>query len=152
MRTILRVTTLVFVAACLFLPSGAAALNVIQPGVRTGIYEDGDNWFLGVDVKTKVAMIAVNPNFEWIFVDNANSFTLNVDGLLTVFPIPLLDPYVGAGIGTFYVKPDNRDSKNDFAFNLIGGVSFNVKLNPYVQIKYVITDNNTWVIAGGIHF
>lgn len=152
MRQTLQVTSITVILVCVLLSSAAEAVVGIQPGVRGGIYEDGDNWFLGVDVKTKVAMIAVNPNFEWIFVDHGNSFTLNLDGLFTVLPIPLMDPYVGAGIGTFYIDPDGGDSKSDFAFNLIAGASFNVPLKPYVQIKYIITDNNTFVLAGGVRF
>ena len=140
------------VLACSLFPTAAGAAKLVQPGVRGGVYTDGSNWFLGVDVKTKVAMIAVVPNFEWIFVDHANSYTLNVDGLFNVLPIPLMDPYIGAGIGTFYVKPDEGNSKNDFVFNLIAGASFNVAINPFAQIKYVITDNSTWVIEGGIRF
>jgi opacity protein-like surface antigen len=143
---------IVCILLCGLLPAQAQAIAGIQPGIRGGIYEDGNDFFLGVDVKGNIAMLHANPNFEWIFVDGANAFTLNLDALLTVFPIPIMDPYLGAGLGVYYVKPDNFDSTNDFAFNLIAGLGFNVVLDPYVQLKYVIGDNNTLVLAAGIRF
>ena len=130
----------------------AQALELLQFGVRGGYYEDFEEGFLGADVKMGFAMFDLNPNLEWIFVQNANAFTLNVDGTMTIFPIPLLDPYVGGGVGYIYTKPDGFDATNDFGLNLIAGLGLNVVLNPYVQLKYVISDNNTWVFVLGVHF
>jgi hypothetical protein len=151
-RSAIKISVIVCILLCGLLPAQAQAVPGIQPGIRGGIYEDGSNFFLGVDVKGNIAMLHANPNFEWVFVDNANVFTLNLDALLTVFPIPIMDPYLGAGLGVYYVKPDGFDSTNDFALNLIAGLGFNIILDPYVQLKYVITDNNTLVLAAGIRF
>ena len=124
----------------------------IQFGVRGGTYSDPSDPFIGADAKIGLGGFHVIPNIEWVFVDGGDFFTLNVDGTMTIFPIPILDPYVGAGVGWVRVKPDNLDATNEGAFNLIGGVSFNVPLDPFVQIKYVITEDNTWVFAVGARF
>ncbi len=151
MRTTIKTIVILCVLLCGLLPTQTQAIGP-QFGIRGGIYENGSDFFLGVDAKVGLAMLNVVPNFEWIFVDKANAFTLNLDAQLTIFPIPIMDPYLGAGLGYYYVKPDNFDSTSDFAFNLIAGLGFNIILDPFVQLKYIITDDNTLVLAAGIRF
>ena len=152
MHNVFKVFVVAFLLLCVFLSGHAHAVLSLQPGVRGGFYEDNSNFFVGFDLKSKIAIVTANPNFEWVFVDDGDLFTLNLDGLFTVFPIPIMDPYLGAGVGITYVKPEVADSENDFAFNLIAGLGFNIPLDPYVQIKYIITENNTFVFAAGIRF
>jgi hypothetical protein len=130
----------------------AHAILGLQPGVRGGFYEDSDSFFLGVDLKSQIAILHANPNFEWVFVDDGDLFTLNLDAFVNVFPLPVVDPWLGAGVGIGYSKPDTGDSESDFLFNLIAGVGFNILLDPYVMIKYIIAEDNTFVLAGGIRF
>jgi hypothetical protein len=152
MRSALKVSVIVCVLLSGLVPAQAQAFLGLQPGIRGGIYEDGNDFFLGVDLKTSLAILHANPNLEWVFVDNANVFTLNLDALFNIFPLPLVDVWGGGGFGVFYAKPDDLDSTSDFAVNLLAGLGFNVLLDPYVQIKYVITDDNTLVFAAGIRF
>jgi len=126
------------------------AQAILSPGVRIGTYE-GD-FFVGADLKFGLAMFHANPNIEYIFVDNATFFTASFDGFMNFLPLPVIHPYAGGGVGLVYVKPDDFDSKTDFALNLILGVDVSLPLNPYAQFKYVVTDDNAWVFAIGIRF
>jgi hypothetical protein len=134
-----------------FLPTSSHALGLIQPGVRVGLYED--DFYLGVDVLTEIAMLKANPNFEWVFIDGGDFYTLNLDAMINIFPFPAAHPYAGAGLAFLFAKPEGLESSNDLGLNLIAGASFTAPMKPFVHVKYIIAeDDDTFVIGGGIRF
>lgn len=147
------------VAACILAgvmaPHASDALPLIQPGVRAGFYsgEDATDFFIGVDALAAAGPFHVNPNFEWVFADKLDLYTLNLDAYMNVFPFPVVKPWAGAGLGFLYSKPEGLDSGSDVAVNLIAGAGFKIKMDPYVMIKYVVSDfDDIFVFAGGIRF
>lgn len=152
MRPVITTVLLVCVAVGVLSVGHAHALVGIKPGVRAGYYDDADAFFIGADVKFDLLMFRANPNIEWAFPDKGNLATFNFDGLMDFSFIPLISLYGGVGVAAVYTKPDNGDSKWDAGLNLLGGAGINVMLDPFVYIKYLITDNNTWVFGVGIRF
>jgi hypothetical protein len=50
-----------------------------------------------------------------------------------------------------FAKPENAESVTRGGFNLIAGFGADViPLSPYIQAKYIFTQNNQFVIAIGI--
>jgi hypothetical protein len=110
-------------------------------GIRGGYYTEVEEPFAGVEVLTHVGRrVYFNPNFEWIFVENANYFTLNGDFHYD-FPVGR-DVYVWAGAGLGWSSfdfegPDNSD--DDLVLNLLTGAGVNADgVIPYVQLKLIV--------------
>jgi hypothetical protein len=147
----LRRVAIMFVLACVLAPQLAQAGVRPKLGARLGAYED--DFFLGVDLLADVAMLHANPNFEWVFIDGGDLFTINADAYINIFPFPAVHPWAGGGLAFMYFKPDNFDSNTDVGVNLIAGAGFTLPMDPYVMIKYIIIEgDDTFVVAAGIHF
>ena len=129
----------------------AQAIVGIQPEVRGGYYFDAEAFALGVGADIHLTALHVVPNIEWAFADNADLITFNADAYFT-FVVPVIKPYAGGGLAWIYTNPDGFDSQNDFGVNLIGGLSLTAPLNPFAQLKYIIADNNEWVLMIGARF
>lgn len=152
MRTLVKSAIAVLFVLCVFC-GYAEAVMTVQPGVRAGYYDDSGKFFLGVDLKTDLATITINPNFEWVFVDDGDLFTANLDGTMDVLSaLPVVRPWIGAGFGLLYAKPEAFDSQTDAAINLLAGLDLGIPLNPYIMAKYIITENDTFVVGAGIRF
>jgi hypothetical protein len=119
-----------------------------------GRYTDREENFLGAGARIGLASITFNPNAEYIFTDNGTSYTLNLDGTMTVLPLGVGSGYVGAGLTFFTVDPDNADSSTDTGVNVLGGFGLSaVPFKPYAQIKWAfIQDDNPFAILVGIRF
>jgi hypothetical protein len=124
-------------------------------GVRGGYYTDIGEPFVGVEVLTHVGhRVYFNPNFEWIFVEDANYFTLNGD---FHYDFPLgRDVYVWAGAGLGWSSFDFEgpgNSDNDLVVNLLTGAGVNAGgVIPYVQLKLIVQDDTEFAIAVGLRF
>ena len=118
-------------------------------------YTEIEEPFVGVEVLTHLGhRVYFNPNFEWIFVENANYFTLNGDFHYD-FPVGR-DVYVWAGAGLGWSSfdfegPDNSD--NDLVLNLLTGAGVNAGgVIPYVQLKLIVEEDTEFAIAVGLRF
>jgi hypothetical protein len=141
------------VAAALSAP--ALAAGPIGWGVGGGKYgSDIDDYFATGGLYFSLGMITINPNAEWIFFDNGTSYTLNVDGKLTVLPLGAASGWLGAGLGRLTVDPDNASSTNDTVVNLLAGVGLNaVPFKPYLQGKYMLKDgDDPFGLSIGVRF
>jgi hypothetical protein len=128
----------------------------IKPGVRAGVYFDPTDAFIGAEVLMDVTdRWYFNPNFEYVFVDNADFVTFNFD---VHYDLPTDDVYVwiGAGLGILYFDPDapRFDSETDVGLNLIAGVGFRTgsRIVPFIQPKAFLSDDSEFSIAFGIRF
>jgi hypothetical protein len=145
-----------FVLSTLGVLAGAAtAAADTKLGFRGGYYTDIGEPFAGIELLTSVAhRVYFNPNFEYVFVENATYFTLNGDFHYD-FPVGR-DVYLWAGAGLGWSRfdfegPDNGD--DDLVVNLLTGAGVNAGgVIPYVQLKLIVEENTEFAIAVGLRF
>jgi hypothetical protein len=130
--------------------------RAVDFGVRGGFYSDAEAGFLGAELLTGLTRSwFLNPNFEYVFVDDGDLYTLNLDAHYD-FPTRARSPfYLWAGGGPAVIFSDNGfDDETDIGLNLLAGVGFGKEqaLRPYVQGKVVISDDTEAVIGLGIRF
>ena len=129
MSRFLILTALVLVAA----PTMFAA----DFGVRAGRYDDIEDDFVGAEMVFDLGRINVNPNIEYVLNDDVTAGSANIDLTFNIAEFGRVSPYLGAGVGLWYVDADGGDNTSDLLGNVIGGVSFNLDfLKPYAQVKY----------------
>jgi len=148
-----RVRLAVLVATGLVIASSASA-GPVGFQATGGWYTDNSDMFLGAGARVGFGSITVIPNAEYVFVDNAKSWTLNVDGTMSVLPLGVASGYVGAGLGWATVDPDKGSTNTDTVFNLIAGAGLNaIPLKPFGQFKYVMKDGDDRLqFAVGVRF
>jgi len=139
-------------ALVLIAPAASAAPIGLQ--ATGGWYTDNSDFFLGAGARFGLGTITVIPNAEYVFVQDAKQWTLNVDGTMSVLPLGVASVYVGAGIGWMTVDPDHGSSSTDTVFNLIGGAGLNaLPLKPFGQLKYSIKNGKDPIqFAVGVRF
>ena len=156
MRSIVNPAGAAFAAAVvlLALPGPASAADT-KFGVRGGYYTDIGEPFLGAEVLVPVARrIYFNPNFEYVFVENLNYWTLNGD---FHYDFPTHRPYyvwAGAGVGLLRVDPPGADnSDTDVGLNLLAGVGFKAgSVVPYFQAKVILKNGSEFALGFGVRF
>ena len=144
-------------AALLALALGALPAHAGGPiGLQAtgGWYTDSNNFFLGAGARMGLGSITAIPNAEYVFVDNAKSWSFNIDGTMSVLPLGIASGYVGGGIGWLTTDPDNGKSNTDTVVNLIAGAGLNTfPLKPFAQLKYVMKNgNDPFQFAVGVRF
>ena len=151
----LRILTLV--AVILVLTPAAFAADF---GVRAGRLSDRDEEFVGAEVLFDAGPVNINPNVEyWLTEGDVTEGTVNLDVTLDIFKVSSITPYIGAGVGLYYVD-DNFGSSTEPVGNLIGGVQLNLAfLKPYGQVKYTRSledddggDNDEIALTVGLRF
>lgn len=151
-----RRAALVITVALLLLSSPAAAETMF--GVRAGEYTDVGEPFVGVELLHGLGRsLWLNPNFEYVLVDDGDYFTLNLDVHYDFDVDRPLFVWLGAGAALISVDRDrprrDDDSETDFGLNLLGGVGWQAgPVVPYVQLKAILSDENETVIAFGLRF
>ena len=122
-------------------------------GVRTGVYTDVDKPFLGIEGLFGVGhSIYLNPNFEYVFLDEPKYMTFNFDFHYDFHTHSRAYVWAGAGLGVLYSDPDVGDSNTDVGLNLLFGVGLKGRVVPYVQAKVVVADDSFFVIGFGVRF
>jgi len=136
------------------------ALFAANFGVRAGRLNDAEENFVGAEVLFNIGSININPNVEYWLVDedNVTAGTANLDVTLNVARIGRVTPYVGAGVGLFYIDTDLGDDTETLG-NLLGGLNLDLDfLKPYAQVKYSRSledsdgDNDEVALAVGLRF
>jgi len=144
------------VGLALGLGLGAASAGAAPVGFQAtgGWYTDSNDFFLGAGARMGFGSITAIPNAEYVFVDNAKSWTLNIDGTMSVLPLGVASGYVGAGIGWMTVDPDKGDSSTDTVFNVLAGAGLNTfPMKPFAQFKYLVKDGDDPLqFAVGVRF
>jgi hypothetical protein len=147
-----RALAAAFLIALALVPAGTA--SAADVGVRFGLYTEVEEPFVGVELLTRVAnRIYFNPNFEWVFTEGFDYFTLNGDFHYD-FPVQgRTFVWVGAGLGLVRVDFDGADD-TDAALNVLGGVGYRAGggVIPYAQAKVIVKDDSELVIAFGLRF
>jgi hypothetical protein len=147
-------TTFVLLSTGLGLGAASASAAPVGFQATGGWYTDTNDMFLGAGARMGFGTITAIPNAEYLFVDNGKTWSLNLDGTMSVLPLGVASGYVGAGIGWMTTDPDRGDSNTETVFNLIAGAGLNaLPLKPFGQFKYVLKDgNDPFQFAVGIRF
>lgn len=142
--------------ALLFGGTAADAADRPQFGIRTGVYTDFDDAFLGVEGVFPVnGTIDLVPNLEWVFVDVGDFLTGNID---LAYNVPdhtrTADFWIGGGLALLRSDlGDNFDSNTEVGVNLLAGVALTTgPVSPYVQAKGILADDSQFVITVGLRF
>jgi hypothetical protein len=125
-------------------------------GVRTGLYTDVEEAFLGFEALTRIGDtdFIFNPNVEVVFVDNGDLFALSFD-VHYDFDLDLdkVDVWAGAGPTVLFRDPDRGRGDDDFGLNLLAGIGLREgTVRPYAQFKVILADETEAVIAIGLRF
>ena len=155
-RTTRLLPTPVLAAALLVLLAPAFAAAQVDLDLRTGVYTEESDPFVGIGANARVTgQWFFNPNAEFVFVDNGDLVTVNADFHRDLaergWPV---DFWLGGGPALIFRDPDRGDSETDFGFNLLAGVGFlrGAAVRPYVQGKVVLSDDSQAVVAFGLRF
>jgi hypothetical protein len=149
-------------AAATLVALPAPALADTDFGIRVGEYTDASEPFIGFELIHPLTRdIWFNPNFEYVFVDDGDLMTLNLDAHYDFDVDRPLYVWAGGGPALIFKNIDaprgcrncEDDDETDFGLNLLGGVGFQAgALVPYVQGKAIVSDDNELVIAFGVRF
>jgi hypothetical protein len=125
-------------------------------GVRVGVYTDPNDLFVGGELLFPVAYrLYINPNVEWVFVENGTFMTFNLDAHVDIFPRRSATfLWVGGGLAILYSNPEGGGSHADAGFNLVGGLGWRTGtgLIPYIQVKMIFADHSQGVVGIGLRF
>lgn len=146
------------VLCALFVLVLAPAAMAADFGVRAGRYNDVDDEFVGAEMVFDIGPVNINPNIEYILDSDVTAGTANLDVTFDFLKTGNVHPYVGAGVGVFYVDTDFGDN-TDTLLNVIGGVSLKTSfLTPYAQVKWFRSlenndgDNDDLALTVGLRF
>jgi opacity protein-like surface antigen len=115
----------------------APAVLAADFGVRGGTYDDMGEEFVGAEMLFDLGRINVNPNVEYSLAEDITAGSANLDVTFDIGTFSRVTPYVGAGVGLWYVDDDFDNNTTDLLGNVIGGVSFDLDfIKPYAQVKY----------------
>jgi len=149
-RVFLLIIILVFAAD----PADAQRKDAF--GIRAGIYADGSDFFMGAEYLAGLGSnFYLNPNIEFVLVDNGSMFTLNMDAHYDIPTRTNLYIWAGGGLGIIYFNPEGpADSNTDAGLNILFGIGFitSSRLVPYIQAKGIISDNSNFVLTFGLRF
>lgn len=149
------------IAAGLAFSIASPALAQWDFGIRGGIYTEDSDPFLGLELLTRMGDSSwfFNPNFEAVFVDNGDLFTLNGDFHYDFEPAGSVDFWAGGGPAVIFRDRDrgrfrDDDSETDLGLNLLAGLGFNPRasIRPYVQAKLILSDDTEGALAFGVRF
>jgi len=125
-------------------------------GVRGGSYTDMHKGFIGVELLHRISgNWFINPNYEYVFRDNGDFSTLNLDFHYDLVNTRSYSFWLGAGPAIVFDNPPGRaSSKTDFGGNILAGIGFPMgEVEPYVQGKVLIYSGNSEGVVGiGIRF
>jgi len=145
-----------FIVILFFAVDSANAQRRDAFGIRAGIYADGSDFFLGGEYLASLGSnVYLNPNIEFVLVDNGSMFTLNMDAHYDIPTRTNLYIWAGGGLGLIYFNPEGAgDSRTDAGLNILFGLGFitSSRLIPYIQAKGIISDNSDFSLAFGLRF
>ena len=143
----------VALAAALVGPFAAAPAHAANFGVRTGFYTDAGEPFAGVELLFALGnRVYFNPNFEYVFTDDPDFMTFNLDAHYDFHTHSRAYVWAGAGLGILYSNPEVGDGNTDVGLNLLFGVGLKGNVIPYIQAKLIVSDSTEFVIAFGLRF
>lgn len=124
-----------------------------QFGARAGIYTDDSDFFVGVEWLTSLShSIYFDPNVEYAFAGH-DFATVNAD-----FHYDFLHdkPYffwAGAGPALILRHDDPERDDSDWGVNVFAGFGWKrTGCTPYVQVKTLLSNDDSLAVALGVRF
>jgi hypothetical protein len=125
-------------------------------GVRTGVYTEQSAGFLGGEVVTSIAPSwYFNPNLEVALVATDNNIvTVNGDFHYDFFHDRPYWVWAGGGPAVIHRELPATSDDTDFGVNFLGGIAWKTasKVNPYLQAKVTVSNEDEAVLAFGLRF
>jgi hypothetical protein len=142
----------IVVALAAFTP----ALSATTFGVRTGVYTEQNAGFLGGEVVTSIAPSwYFNPNLEVAMVATDNNVvTVNGDFHYDFFQDRPYWVWAGGGPAVIHREFPTASDDTDFGVNFLGRIAWKTasKVNPYLQAKVTVSNEDEAVLAFGLRF
>ncbi len=154
-RACLMPVLFAFVTVTAGLHPEAAGADDTLFGLRGGYYTGLEKPFVGAELVVRIAHgFYVNPNLEYVFVDNTTYMTWNLD---FHYDLPSRGPafvWLGAGLAVVYQDPSGPPpSSTELAANFIGGVGLSRgPVIPYFQVKLIAKNDTEASVAFGLRF
>lgn len=132
-----------------------AQSSSVTPGIRIGSYFDPTNFYVGGELLFPLSSaIYLNPNLEYVFIDNGTFATFNIDAH---YDFPVSDPayvWFGLGLGLLYSDPEGTvDADITPGLNILLGLGFDAgPVTPYTQFKATMAETNQFSLGFGVRF
>ena len=125
-------------------------------GLRIGSYTDADELFVGGEFNTRIAhRTYLNPNLEYVLVDNGTYMTINLDIHYDLLESRATYVWAGGGLALQYFDWEGDNNSNtEMGINLLAGVGLKTsgRVMPYIQGKIILGDADDFVLGLGIRF
>jgi hypothetical protein len=100
-------------------------------------------YFAGLGARLGVGQFALAPNAEWLFVEDAKVYTLNLDATMVIVPTGAASVWIGGGLCYRTVDTELGEAVKERGTNLLIGAGTSLPLKPYAQAKWVLEDDNS---------
>jgi hypothetical protein len=121
--------------------------------LRAGAYSDVDAPFLGLEYRAPVqGRLYVAPNFELVLPSSGSYYSFSADLHYVFRAQGRLQPWLGAGLGIYARGHQGGGTRTSAGGNFLGGLALRTKLDPYAQVKVVVTGDTAFVLGFGIRF
>jgi hypothetical protein len=146
-----RVASLALIALA-SLPPRPASADLL--GVRAGVYTHLSDAFVGVEGVLGVGhSIYLNPNVEYVFVNNATYMTFNGDVHYDFRTHSRAYVWAGGGLAVIYDNPSGpAPSHTDLGADFLVGAGLKGPVIPYVQAKFIAKNSPEFALAFGLRF
>jgi hypothetical protein len=127
-------------------------IDPIRIGAHAGYNFDVDQLVLGAQATLPLTrMIEIYPSFDYYFVDVGTLWALNAD-LKIRPPTPQGALYVGGGLNYLHFS-DAGVSNGDTNLNLLGGFELRRQpLHPYAEARLILGNGSAFQLVGGVSF
>lgn len=162
----MKFTAKALILATFFFLAPAVAQAQVDFGVRGGLYSDAEAGFVGAEILTPLRIFGrgwfLNPNLEYVFVDDGDLYTINLDAHYDLRTSAPYSVWLGGGLAAIFSEFDpprdcrfcDPDDETDVGLNLLAGIGIWPRnaVRPYVQGKVTLSDNTEASIAVGLRF
>jgi hypothetical protein len=144
---------LAFAAAAVAIAATAGPARAGDVSLRAGAYTDVDAVFLGIEYRAPVqGRLFVAPNFELALPSTGSYYSFSADLHYLFRAQGRLQPWLGAGLGIYARGHQGGGTSTSAGANFVGGLALRAKLDPYAQVKVVVTGDTAFVAGFGIRF
>jgi hypothetical protein len=129
----------------------------VAPELRGGYYADAEKAFMGGGMLISMSPTwDFNPNVEYVFVENADYFTVNADMHKDLNQGSGPAVWLGVGAAIIAVDPNENianDTDTDLGLNLFTGIGAKRgAARPFGQLKVTLSDESETSLAFGLRF
>lgn len=129
-------------------------IDPIRIGAHAGYNFDVEQLVLGAQATMPITrMFEIYPSFDYYFVDVGSLWALNVDLQIrppTTFGAWAL--YVGGGMNYLHASGSGVGSHGDVNLDLLGGLELQQPLHPYAEARLILGNGSAFQLVGGVSF